>query len=384
MKIIPIEQLALGMYVESIPDHPSLSMVQKGYIQDPSVLGVLRNLGVERIIIDPSKSKQAPASATCAAAKVKAPAPSKASLKSELPRAKKLLNQAKKLQSRLMSDVKLGQKIDLQPVNAMADEFIGSVFRNPSALACLRLIKDKDDYLLEHSLGVTILMTLFARALGISGTTLHQLCVGSLLHDIGKVRIPEEILNKPGKLTPEEFEVMKSHAAHSRTIIAATPGISKVSLDVAAMHHEKLDGTGYPMGLKGEQISMAGRMVAICDIYDAMTADRVYHKGMAPTLALKRLLEMTPHALDKNLVVKFIQTLGVYPNGCMVELASGRVGIVMETQDRKPTKPLVKVVYNLKSHTHVMQSEIELEKHNDSIVKAIDPRDYKLDLTNYL
>ncbi|BDY07076.1 HD-GYP domain-containing protein [Ferrimonas sp. YFM] len=382
MKTIPIEQLALGMYVESIPDHPSLSMIQKGYIQDPSALGMLRNLGVERIIIDPSKSKGAPAATRATSSKVKSP--SKANLKNELPRAKKLLTQAKKLQSRLMSDVKLGQKIDLQPVNAMADEFIGSVFRNPSALACLRLIKDKDDYLLEHSLGVTILMTLFARALGISGTTLHQLCVGSLLHDIGKIRIPEEILNKPGKLTPDEFEVMKTHAAHSRTIIAATPGISKVSLDVAAMHHEKLDGTGYPMGLKGEQISMAGRMVAICDIYDAMTADRVYHKGMAPTLALKRLLEMTPHALDKNLVVKFIQTLGVYPNGCMVELTSGRVGIVMETQDRKPTKPLVKVVYNLKSHTHVMQSEIELEKHNDSIVKAIDPRDYKLDLTNYL
>ncbi|USD37567.1 HD-GYP domain-containing protein [Ferrimonas sp. SCSIO 43195] len=382
MKIITIDQLALGMYVESIPDHPKLSMVQKGYIKDPSTLGMLRNLGVERIVIDPSKSKRAPT--VSKPQPVAAKTPAKDSLKSELPKAKKLLTQAKQLQSRLMSDVKLGQQLDLQPVNIMADEFIGSVFRNQSALACLRLIKDKDDYLLEHSLGVTILMTLFARALGISGTTLHQLCVGSLLHDIGKIRIPEAILNKPGKLTPEEFEVMKTHAEHSRQIISSTPGISKVSLDVAAMHHEKLDGTGYPQGLKGEQITMAGRMVAICDIYDAMTADRVYHKGMAPTLALKRLLGMTPNGLDKNLVVKFIQCLGVYPNGCMVELSSGRVGIVMETENRKPTKPLVKVVYNLKTQTHIMPNEIELERYNDHILKAIDPRDHKLELTNYL
>lgn len=382
MKKIPVEQLKVGMYVERFPKHPALNMVKKGFVNDKSILRLLQSLDIAHVIIDPDK-RQTLASTQEAKATPQAPQ-RKADLKSELPKAKKLLTQAKQLQAKMMSDVKLGQQIELAPVNAMADDFIGSVFRNQSALACLRLIKDKDDYLLEHSIGVTILMTLFARFLGFTGTTLHQLCVGSLLHDIGKIRIPEAILNKPGKLTPEEFEVMKSHAAHSYTIIQATPGISKVSLDVAAMHHEKLDGKGYPRGLKGDEITKAGRMIAICDIYDAMTADRVYHKGMPPTVALKRLLGMTPNSLDQELVVKFIQCIGVFPDGCMVELSNQKLAIVLDGQDRNPKKPLVKVIYNLKSHTHSMATEVELEATNEHVVRAVDPRDYKLKLENYL
>ncbi|TKB55053.1 HD-GYP domain-containing protein [Ferrimonas aestuarii] len=382
MKKIPVEQLKVGMYVERFPEHPALNMVKKGFVNDKSILRLLQSLDIAHVIIDPDK-RQTLASTQEAKATPQAPQ-RKADLKSELPKAKKLLTQAKQLQAKMMSDVKLGQQIELAPVNAMADDFIGSVFRNQSALACLRLIKDKDDYLLEHSIGVTILMTLFARFLGFTGTTLHQLCVGSLLHDIGKIRIPEAILNKPGKLTPEEFEVMKSHAAHSYTIIQATPGISKVSLDVAAMHHEKLDGKGYPRGLKGDEITKAGRMIAICDIYDAMTADRVYHKGMPPTVALKRLLGMTPNSLDQELVVKFIQCIGVFPDGCMVELSNQKLAIVLDGQDRNPKKPLVKVIYNLKSHTHSMATEVELEATNEHVVRAVDPRDYKLKLENYL
>ncbi|MBW3166503.1 HD-GYP domain-containing protein [Ferrimonas balearica] len=387
IKTLPVNQVTLGMYVVDIPGHSMMAIRQQGYIRTPEMLTLLRKQGVKRVVIDTSRSLTRVATPTAPKAPEQAKsAPAKASLKEEMPRARKLYNQARQLQHRMMHDVKLGKQLELEPVEQMADQFISSVFRNASALNCLRLIKDKDDYLLEHSIGVSILMTLFARHLGYSGSVLHKICVGSLLHDIGKVMIPSEILNKPGKLTDEEFVIMKSHAAHSRDIIQSTPGISPISLDVAAMHHEKLDGTGYPDGLKGEEITTYGRMIAICDIYDAITADRIYHKGAPPTVALKRLLEMTPHQLDRELMQAFIQCIGVYPPGTMVELSSGMLAVVQETNEGKPLKPIVKAVYNPKSRTHVMATVIDLSSPHcsDKIVRAVSPRDYRLELDNYL
>ncbi|MBY5993408.1 HD-GYP domain-containing protein [Ferrimonas balearica] len=388
IKTLPVSQVTLGMYVVDIPGHPMMAIRQQGYIRNPEMLTLLRKQGVKQVLIDTSRSERATPVATPSAPKapLKSSAPQKATLKEELPRARKLYNQARQLQQRMMHDIKLGQQLELEPVERMADQFIESVFRNMSALNCLRLIKDKDDYLLEHSIGVAILMTLFSRQLGYQGEVLHKICVGSLLHDIGKVMIPTEILNKPGKLTDEEFAIMKSHAAHSRDIIRATPGISPISLDVAAMHHEKLDGTGYPEGLVGEEITTYGRMIAICDIYDAITADRVYHRGASPALALKRLLEMTPHQLDRELVQQFIQCIGVYPPGSMVELSNGLVAVVLETREDKPLKPLVKSVYNPKTRTHVMATVVDLAAPHckEKVVRAINPRDHKLELDNYL
>ncbi|MBY5922786.1 HD-GYP domain-containing protein [Ferrimonas balearica] len=387
LKNLPVHQVTLGMYVVDIPGHSIMAIRQQGYIRTPEMLALLRKQGVKSVLIDTSRSQTGASTPTpsqpAAASK---PAQAKASLKEELPRARKLYNRARQLQQRMMHDVKLGKQLELEPVEQMADQFIDSVFRNSSALNCLRLIKDKDDYLLEHSIGVAILMTLFARQLGYSGSVLHKICVGSLLHDIGKVMIPVEILNKPGKLTDEEFAIMRSHAAHSRDIIKSTPGISPISLDVAAMHHEKLDGTGYPEGLQGDSITTYGRMIAICDIYDAITADRIYHKGAPPTVALKRLLEMTPHQLDRELVQEFIQCIGVYPAGTMVELSSGLLAVVQESNEGKPLKPIVKAVYNPNSRTHIMATLLDLSSPHckEQIVRAVNPRDHRLELDNYL
>ncbi len=387
LKNLPVHQVTLGMYVVDIPGHSMMAIRQQGYIRTPEMLALLRKQGVKSVLIDTSRSQSGvSASSPAQPLAPSQPGQAKASLKEELPRARKLYNRARQLQQRMMHDVKLGKQLDLEPVEQMADQFINSVFRNSSALNCLRLIKDKDDYLLEHSIGVAILMTLFARQLGYSGSVLHKICVGSLLHDIGKVMIPSEILNKPGKLTNEEFAIMRSHAAHSRDIIKATPGISPISLDVAAMHHEKLDGTGYPEGLAGEAITTYGRMIAICDIYDAITADRIYHKGAPPTIALKRLLEMTPNQLDRELVQEFIQCIGVYPPGTMVELSNGLLAVVQESNEGKPLKPIVKAVYNPNSRTHIMATILDLASPHckEQIVRAVNPRDHRLELDNYL
>lgn len=189
-----------------------------------------------------------------------------------------------------LNHVKIGSALDVAPIHRLADELQQSVLRNPNALSCLGRIREKDNYLLEHSVNLSVLMSLFGNHRKLPADVLHQTVVGALLHDLGKILTPDDILHKPGRLTPEEFEVMKLHARHSRDILAATDGIGEITVITAAQHHEKLDGSGYPEGLKGEEISEYGRMVAITDVYDAITADRVYHKGMTPTQGLKKLL----------------------------------------------------------------------------------------------
>ncbi|GAA4878433.1 HD-GYP domain-containing protein [Ferrimonas pelagia] len=385
-KPIPLEQVTIGTYVVEIPSHPHLGVRQQGMLRDPATLALLAEEGVKTVLIDPLRSRSRPT-----LAHPTAPPPQRllrprqhTSFTNELPRARKLYQQTRQLQQRTIDSLREGKGLDLKEVEHTADEFINSVFRNASALNCLRLIKDKDDYLLEHSIGVAILMVLFARHLQFDDRVLHQICVGSLLHDIGKVMIPESILNKPGRLTEQEFTIMKTHAGHSRDIIARTPGISKISLDVAAMHHEKLDGSGYPAGLKGEAITRYGRMIAICDIYDAMTADRVYHSGLTPTQALKRLQAMAPVQLDPELLHQFINCIGIYPPGTMVELSSGVLAVVLEGNAHDPLNPKVKLVYNTRHGTHVMATERDLSLSHETIVRAVNPSEHKLSLDNYL
>jgi HD-GYP domain-containing protein (c-di-GMP phosphodiesterase class II) len=229
-------------------------------------------------------------------------------------------------------------------------------------------------------------MSLFGNHRGLSSDVLHQTIVGALLHDLGKILTPDEILHKPGRLTPEEFEVMKLHARHSRDILATTEGIGELTVITAAQHHERLDGTGYPEGLKGDEISEYGRMVAISDVYDAITADRVYHKGMTPTQGLKKLLEWSGTHLDPSLVKQFIRCLGLYPVGSLVLLESGRLGVVVEANESDQRLPTVRVMYHTKFRMPITVDTLDLAKPGtqDRILRAVDPETYKIDVRKFL
>ncbi|WP_028116622.1 HD-GYP domain-containing protein [Ferrimonas senticii] len=388
IQTIPLRQLTIGMYIVEIPGHPQLSVRQQGVIRSPQVLRLLQQQGVASVMVDfdrssatlhpqPGTNNQSQATSVT---KTNA-----ANFSEELPRAQKLYNQARKLQQRTMENLLHGDGIDLQAIDKTAEAFIDSIFRNADALGCLRLLRDKDEYLLEHSIGVTILMVMFAKHLQISGQQLHDLCVGALLHDVGKIRVPDKVLQKPGKLSDAEFVIMKSHAMYSREIMNQTEGLSPIAREVAAQHHEKLDGSGYPMGLKGDQISHYGRMIAICDIYDALTADRVYRPGMLPIQALKILASMAPHHLDEQLLRQFIHCVGLYPPGSFVELASGHLALVLESNSN-PLLPMVKVIYNVRTNERVMHEQIDLAGpyNRDKIVRAVKLDDYRLDPKDYL
>ncbi|WP_156498170.1 HD-GYP domain-containing protein, partial [Oleiphilus sp. HI0043] len=255
----------------------------------------------------------------------------------------KVHEEAVELMGGILTDVKTGQALPIDAIDNLAEDMLDSLFRNHNALACLGCIREKDSYLMEHSVNLSVLMSIFGKSMQLDRSVLHQTISGALLHDIGKIMVPDEILHKPGKLTDDEFSQMKHHVTLGREHLLGIEGISPLTIQVVSEHHERMDGTGYPSGLCGHEISTFGRMAAIVDVYDAITADRCYHKGMTPTMAIKRLLEWSDHHLDRSLVNHFIRCIGIYPVGSLVLLESGRLGAVVEVNEFDQRSPKVRV-----------------------------------------
>jgi len=400
IKRVPISALKVGMYITDLNNDwiPHNTQRRRGVIKKEETIEKIRRMGVEFVYIDATKGLDTQDAETAAEVdRENESALQRAGeqtpglrphipLAEELVIAQKIHSQAQGLVGDFMNNVKMAAAIDIAPIHQLADELQHSVFRNANALSCLGRIREKDNYLLEHSVNLSVLMSLFGSHRGLSEDILHQTIVGALLHDLGKILTPDEILHKPGRLSPEEFEVMKLHARHSRDILASTEGIGELTVITAAQHHERLDGTGYPEGLKGEEISEYGRMVAITDVYDAITADRVYHKGMTPTQGLKKLLEWSGDHLDPLLVRQFIRCIGLYPVGSLVLLESGRLGVVVETNEEDQRLPAVRVMYHTKFRMPITVKTIELAKPGtqDRILRAVDPDEYKIDVRKFL
>jgi len=296
--------------------------------------------------------------------------------------AKTLFDDAKKIQSKVLDDIKNGQPVDPAPIKALTDQSIEQIFENPDALACVINIRRKDEYLLEHSISVSILMTIFCRFLKFERELTHALAVGAFLHDVGKIKIPDKVLNKPGKLTASEFEVIKKHAVFSKKIVDETSDLAAVTRQVVANHHEKLNGGGYPLGLGAEDLSTYDRMITICDIYDALCAHRVYKQGIAQIKAFVILRELAKNGeLDPVKVDQFIRCLGVYPVGSLVKLNTNRLAIVKSRNQENPTQPVVKAFFNLKQNVFTFAKDIDLSSDvEESIEKGVRADDFDLDM----
>ncbi|WP_375183243.1 HD-GYP domain-containing protein [Marinobacter sp.] len=400
IKRVPVSALRVGMYITDLNNDwiPHNSQRKRGVIKKEETIEKIRRMGVQFVYIDASRGLDTQDSETAAevdrrnesalqrAGEQSPGVRARVPLEEEIVIAQRIHSQAQGLVGDFMNNVKLGGAIDIAPIHKLADELQHSVFRNANALSCLGRIREKDNYLLEHSVNLSVLMSLFGNYRGLSADVLHQTIVGALLHDLGKILTPDDILHKPGRLSPEEFEVMKLHARHSRDILAATEGIGELTVITAAQHHERLDGSGYPEGLKGNEISEYGRMVAITDVYDAITADRVYHKGLTPTQGLKKLLEWSGDHLDPVLVKEFIRCIGLYPVGSLVLLESGRLGVVVEANDSDQRLPTVKVIYHTRFRMAIPVETLDLARPaaHDRIVRAVDPDEYRIDVRKFL
>ena len=387
--VIPVNQLQPGMYVLAIASQAgAMEIAQTGLVTNRQQVDALIRRGVLTVRVDLARSKLP------GIEQVVSPSPSH-SAGSARPagsgegrelKIRRLYQEARELQGKFIRHLKAGEPIDITPLAAVAEEMVDTMFTHGDAMLCLARIRAKDAYLMEHSMNVAILLANFGRYLGLDRSVLKELTLGGLLHDVGKIMTPDEVLNKPGKLTDEEFGVMRQHVVHSYDILSNTAGITPTMLEVAANHHERLDGTGYPQRLKGDQLSLYTRMSGIVDVYDAVTADRVYKQGMQPTQAFRILLKGINQHFDAELVTKFIKCMGVYPVGTLVQLSNQRLAVVMQRNEQQPLKPVVKVIYHATQRHYLEVQWLDLARNGgqESIESTVDPKEFGINLANFV
>jgi HD-GYP domain-containing protein (c-di-GMP phosphodiesterase class II) len=382
-----LTELTVGDYVIKIAKQAgNFSLNAPGHIKSNKVIARLKDKNVISVFVDQSKVDDSKTlSNTTIQKKTNTNTKDREAIKTDLAKAKAIFTESKNIQKGLFAQALSGMTVDLGPVIEITNKSVDSVFNNPDSLACMINIREKDEYLLEHSVAVAVYITIFAHHLNINKEIVQHLSVGAFLHDIGKIKIPEYVLNKPGKLNDEEFIIMKTHANHSIDIIKNTPGINKLSLEVAALHHEKINGEGYPFQVKGEDISQYGRMIAICDIFDALTANRVYKEGFTHSKAFSILRELAKkNHLDNRLVDQFIQCIGVFPIGSLVQLESKKLAIVEQRNNNSPIKPKVRSFYNVKMSQYENTQDIDLTDTDDFIVKSVRAEEFDLDMNSII
>lgn len=249
--------------------------------------------------------------------------------KQEAKRAAKIVEKSKKQVGAMFEAARMGQAIKVKDVAPLIDEIRESVERNNKALTNLVRLKSKDEYTYMHSVAVCALMINMARKLDLDDATIRNMGMAGLLHDLGKMAVPQMILDKTGRLTEEEFSTIRTHPERGHALIGDNPEIPDVARDVCLHHHEKVDGTGYPFGLAGDEISMAARMGAICDVYDAVTSNRPYKTPWTPCMALGRMGQWQGH-FDERLMGVFINSMGLYPAGGLVRLNDHRLALIVD------------------------------------------------------
>lgn len=393
LKSIALAQLRLGMYVHSIPggwiNHPFWRKSFK--IETLEELQTLRECPVEEVTIDTTKGRDiAPEreeasdsedhhahpradgnEGSSAAAAVRKPA-TRTDTAVERERAERIISASKSTVLTMFSEARMGKTIDIKDAADLVTEITSSVARNADALISLARLKTTDDYTYLHSVAVCAMMISLAHQLDMTPEQTRQAGMAGLLHDVGKMAVPLEILNKPAKLTDEEFACVRSHPVHGHGILRQIVGIGEAALDVSLHHHEKIDGTGYPSQLKADDISIMAKMGAVCDVYDAITSNRPYKAGWDPARSIRHMATSSGH-FDPVTMEAFVKAIGIYPTGSCVMLQSGRLGVVVDQRADYLLTPRVKLFYSTTSRMPLKPEIIDLAHSTDKIVAYADP-----------
>ena len=291
----------------------------------------------------------------------------------------------------MLEDSRLGKGVDTVKARKLVTQLADEVISNPDALIWLTHLKSRDEYTATHCINVCILALTFGRDLALDDNQLHRLGMGALLHDIGKMQVPDEILNKPGSLTKEEFGIMMQHPSIGHTMLVDDNELDMESLHIVLHHHERLDGGGYPDGISEEEIPLLTRVASIVDVYDAITSDRCYHDGVAPALALENLFKWAAGNFDISLLQEFIKCLGIYPIGSVVRLNTREVGLVVATEAAHRIKPIVLLTTRANGKPYLPRRLINLssgvwEKTGSpmSVAEVLEPGSLGIDLKTVL
>nr|WP_312973324.1 HD-GYP domain-containing protein [Pseudomonas sp.] len=392
LKKIPTHAVRIGMFIQGFDgnwlSHPFWK--NRFVIDDAEDLARVRQSGVGGVWIDTSKGLdidglKSPAPAPVAVTTIiEAPVVAESavaipscSVRDELQRAAKLIKRSKKAVTELFQEARLGNAINIEGCMPLVTDISESLARNSSALLGLARLKHKDEYTYMHSVAVCALMLSLARQLGLDEERAREAGLAGLLHDVGKMAMPLEVLNKPGSLTDAEFAIMRSHPERGHAMLLAAGSLPESALDVCLHHHEKYDGSGYPGHLAGEDISLLARMGAVCDVYDAITSNRPYKQAWNPAESLARMAQWTGH-FDTRVFHALVRTVGIYPLGSLVRLESGRLGVVVDLLPGKLTTPVVRVFFSAKNRAAIVQQEVDLSRpgSNDRILSREDPAEW--------
>jgi HD-GYP domain-containing protein (c-di-GMP phosphodiesterase class II) len=288
--------------------------------------------------------------------------PERSPVEQEIGPAKTAYTNSRVLMRDVLSAVRIGRTLDAERLKSAVTSMTESVLRNPDALLLFGQLREKGEYTESHALDVSIYMITFGRFLQLEPGQIEFLGYLGLLQDVGKVRLPKELLEKRGRLSIEEFERAKLHVNYSVEILRATPGLPGDLARVAALHHERHDGSGYPKGLRGNEIGMIGSIAAIVDTFDALTVKRPYADPVSPSAAISMLYKWRGVFFDAHLVEQFIRCIGIFPVGSLVELNTGEVGVVIAQNLTKRLLPRVMVIRDAQGNPTMPHKMLDLSR----------------------
>lgn len=341
---IPSESLKLGMYVSKL-DRPwtEVPVLLQGFsLISQSDIDILQ-AHCQYVYIETDDPQWIEYKEELSTRKFKA-FEEKKSIHEEIPEARATLQKTHVHVEKVLNDVNNGETFDLEESRQAVRQCVDSIARNANAMLWLSMIKNEDQYTSEHCMRVGILAIAFGRFMGMSEQDQELLGLCGLLHDVGKIKIPNEILNKPGRLTQEEYRVMREHVSLGEMVLGEIDGLDPLIIQTALHHHERADQKGYPDNLDASLLHQFIRMVAIVDVYDAITSNRCYQEGRTPFEALRILFNEAEKHFDKDLVEVFIKMIGIYPPGTLIEMANGELGIVISSNPLSRLKPKVELV----------------------------------------
>lgn len=406
---VDVESLRIGMFVADLDrEWRGTPFLLQGFlIESDEELDQLREY-CGHVFVDPARStvpvpmsmeeKPPPAAVATEAheAQVRRGAPpdlrgqaDPLAFRRELGRAARVRSRAHQCLKRAFEDVRLGASVDTDEARAVVSDLIESITVNVNASLWLTNLKDKDEYTSIHSMNVCILAVAFGRHLGLSEDDLKVLGLGALLHDIGKIKTPPEVLNKPGRLSPAEFDIMRRHPVEGFELIRNSDDrLPAMALQIIRHHHERLAGNGYPDGWSGDQIPLPVQITSLVDVYDAVTSDRCYHTGMPAHKGLRLLYQIAPKDFPRELVEEFIRCIGIYPIGSLVKLTTGDLGVVLSADPMRRLKPLIRLIRDADGKPYPGQRLVNLSDLADSeanwrrwgVAQVLDPADHGIDV----
>ena len=408
-KAIGIDQLEVGMYMEADvkegaqggASNKNVLLLGKGVlITSANQIRRLKAAGLENVTIDTTKGKDVPGGGGEPVAPVIVPptqreprkkglAPGrKVEYKEEMKMARKTKAAVNAALKNVMESAALGGAMDKQKLEIAGKLITQSVFRNVDAMVGLTRIKEHDPYTAAHCVNVCTLVLAVAFGDGMDQATCEMLATATLLHDIGKTKVPLEILNKPGRFEPHELQEMRKHTVYGEDVLKGMSGVTEEMMYIATQHHEMWDGTGYPHNLTGESIHRFGQMTAVADVYDALTSARVYKPAMPPHFALSRIYGNKDKEFRADIVDLFVKALGLYPVGSLVQLNTEEIALVCEPNPLNTRKPKVGVIVTRYKKPRLVPFLVDLADENAQetreIVKVMDPTKFNIDVEEYL